>query len=118
MHVIEVPVGDDGPQQVLVQVKELDEGLVRVGRTGGRTAARAVQSFDAMLGSIRPVAERFVTHFRSLPQPPDEICVEFGVSLSADAEMVIASASAEANFSVSLTWHRPEPPQEQAVPGA
>ena len=35
---------------------------------------------------------------------PKEIKVEFGVTLSAQADVVIASTATEATFSVSLTW--------------
>ncbi|WP_243740558.1 CU044_2847 family protein [Streptomyces sp. 8K308] len=105
---VELPVGEQGPERIAVQVRELDEGLIRVGRPGQRVAARATRSLDAMLDSVRPVAERFVARFRGLADPPDEITVEFGVSLSADADVVIASASGEANFAVSLTWRRPD----------
>ncbi len=106
MHVVELPVGDEGAGSIRVQVRELDEGLARVGR-GQRVAARAARSLDSMLDGVRPVAERFVAQFRSLPDPPSEITVEFGVSLSTEADVVIASAAAEANFSVTLTWQRP-----------
>jgi hypothetical protein len=45
---------------------------------------------------------------RTLDESPDEIVVSFGVSISAELGAFIASTSAAANFSVSLTW-RPSP---------
>ncbi|MFE7431170.1 CU044_2847 family protein [Streptomyces sp. NPDC057545] len=89
-----------------VQIREVDETLVRVGR-GGRSIARAERSFGQMLDdTVRPVAESFVGRFRGLANAPDEITLEFGVSLSAEADVVIASTATAANFSVSLTWNR------------
>nr|WP_240981701.1 MULTISPECIES: CU044_2847 family protein [unclassified Streptomyces] len=98
---------DSGGETVRVQIREVDEALVRVGR-GGRSIARAERSFGQMLDTVRPVAESFVGRFRELANAPDEITLEFGVSLSAEADVVIASTATAANFSVSLTWTKPD----------
>ncbi|MET9961777.1 CU044_2847 family protein [Streptomyces sp. NPDC006326] len=105
VRTVEVPVGEDSDEFVRVQIHEVDESLVRVGR-GSRSIARAEQSLDAMLDTVRPVADSFVSRFRGLVHAPDEITLEFGVSLSAEAGVVIASTATVANFSVSLTWNR------------
>ncbi|MFE0175750.1 CU044_2847 family protein [Streptomyces sp. NPDC059002] len=104
LHIVEVPLGD-GEDVVRVQVAEVDESLVRVGR-GGRTVARAEQSLAQVMDVVRPVADTFVARCREMGRPPDEATVQFGVSLSADAKVVIAGTSAAANFSVSMTWNR------------
>ncbi|MFJ7985802.1 CU044_2847 family protein [Streptomyces sp. NPDC096351] len=101
-HVVEVPLGD-GQDVVRVQVEEPDEAVVRVGR-GGRAAVRAEESLDRMLDVVRPVADAFVGRCRDMARQPDEATLEFGMSLSADAKILIAGSSATANFSVSLTW--------------
>ncbi|WP_088999995.1 CU044_2847 family protein [Micromonospora echinofusca] len=103
-HTVEVPLGD-GEGVVRVQVDEVDESLVRVGR-GGRAMARAEQSLGQMLEVVRPVADAFVGQCRAMAQLPDEATLEFGLSLSSDAKIVIAGVSTAANFSVSLTWNR------------
>ncbi|MFI9060126.1 MULTISPECIES: CU044_2847 family protein [Streptomyces] len=105
VHTVEVPLRDGSDEAIRVQIREVDETLVRVGR-GGRSVARAERSFGQMLDTVRPVAESFVDRFRELSNAPDEITLEFGVSLSAEADVVIASTATAANFSVSLTWHR------------
>ncbi|SDP67148.1 hypothetical protein SAMN04487905_1072 [Actinopolyspora xinjiangensis] len=105
VHTVEVPLSDNNGQAVRVQIREVDETLVRAGR-GGRSIARAERSFGQMLDTIRPMAESFVGRFSGLANAPDEITLEFGVSLSAEADVVIASTATEANFSVSLTWNR------------
>ncbi|WP_371618687.1 CU044_2847 family protein [Streptomyces sp. NBC_00454] len=105
VRTVEVPVGEDGEGFVRVQIHEVDESLIRVGR-GDRSIARAEQSLDQMLDTVRPVADSFVGRFRGLAHAPDEITLEFGVSLSAEAGVVIASTATVANFSVSLTWNR------------
>lgn len=105
VRTVEVPVGEGGEDFVRVQIHEVDESLIRVGR-GGRSIARAEQSLDEMLDTVRPVADSFVGRFRGLVHAPDEITLEFGVSLSAEAGVVIASTATVANFSVSLTRNR------------
>ncbi|WP_432187192.1 CU044_2847 family protein [Streptomyces sp. Tue6028] len=105
VHTVEVPLGDGSDESVRVQIREVDETLVRVGR-GGRSIARAERSLGQMLDTVRPVADSFVGRFRGLANAPDEITLEFGVSLSAEADVVIASTATAANFSVSLTWNR------------
>ncbi|MCK8678540.1 MULTISPECIES: CU044_2847 family protein [Streptomyces] len=105
VHTVEVPLGDGSEEAVRVQIREVDETLVRVGR-GGRSVARAERTFAQMLDTVRPVAETFVGRFRGMVNAPDEITLEFGVSLSAEADVVIASTATAANFTVSLTWHK------------
>ena len=105
VHTVEVPLDDGSDEVVRVQIHEVDSALVRVGR-GGNPIARAERSFGQMLDTVRPVAESFVGRFRGLANAPDEITLQFGVSLSAEADVVIASTATSANFSVSLTWNR------------
>lgn len=103
-YLVELPVG--AADVVKVEIVEVGEGLVQVARPG-RIVARATQSLGDMLAGVRPVAEHFVEGFRSMAHAPDEIAIEFGVSLSAEADVVISSTAAQANFKVSLTWQRP-----------
>ncbi len=105
MYVVELPLDDDGDDTIAVQIREQDEGLIRVGRTGTRLATQASRSLGAMLDTVRPVAERFVESFRSMPDAPDEMTLEFGISLSAEADVVVARSAGEANFSVTLVWN-------------
>ncbi|AQU65368.1 CU044_2847 family protein [Streptomyces niveus] len=108
VHTVEVPLSEGGDDVVRVQIREVDESLVRVGR-GGRTVARAERSLGQMLDTVRPVAESFVGRFRGMANAPDEVTLEFGVSLSAEADVVIASTATAANFTVTLTWNRSDP---------
>ncbi|RYJ29905.1 hypothetical protein CU044_1729 [Streptomyces sp. L-9-10] len=105
VHTVEVPLGDGSDETIRVQIREVDEALVRVGR-GSRSVARAERTFGQMLDTVRPLAESFVGRLRGMANAPDEITLEFGVSLSAEADVVIASTATAANFSVSLTWNR------------
>lgn len=107
-YLVEVPVGGaDGPADVVrVQIEQAEDGLVQVARPG-QVVARASRSLRDMVAGVRPVAESFVEEFRGMVHAPEEVCIEFGITLSAEADVVISSTSAEANFKVSLTWRRP-----------
>ncbi|HXL88415.1 MAG TPA: CU044_2847 family protein [Streptosporangiaceae bacterium] len=116
-YVVELPVGREGePEQaVSVEIEHDGDGLVTVARSG-QVVARASRSLRAALAtSIRPLAEDFVEGFRGMADAPDEIGIEFGLSLSAEADVVVARAAGVANFKVSLTWHRPAADAEVPV---
>ncbi|GGS09689.1 hypothetical protein Snoj_16250 [Streptomyces nojiriensis] len=120
MYHVELPIGgaDGPPDVVLVEVVETGEdGLVRVARPG-QVMARASRSLGEMVTGIRPVAQSFVDGFRGMAQAPDELNLEFGLSISAEADVVISSTAAEANFKISLTWTRSPSDGPAAVPAA
>ncbi|WP_306316499.1 MULTISPECIES: CU044_2847 family protein [unclassified Streptomyces] len=108
-YVVELPVGaggDRAAESVKVTIEEAPaEGLVQVARPG-QVVARATRSLGELLSGVRPVAANFVETFGGMVNGPDEICLEFGLSLSAEADVVISSTAAQANFAVRLTWDR------------
>jgi hypothetical protein len=107
-YLVDLPVGAAGApgQTVSVQVEQVADGLVDVSRPG-QAVARATRSLGEMLAGIRPVAESFLDGFAGMANAPDEIGLEYGLSLSADANLVIATTAAQANFKVTLTWRTP-----------
>ncbi|WP_234355835.1 CU044_2847 family protein [Kitasatospora aureofaciens] len=107
-YLVELPVeGEAGPGQLVrVEVEPAGEGLIQVSRPG-QVAARAARSLGEMLAGIRPVAESFVEGLGGMAQAPEEISLEFGLSMSAEADLVISTTTAQANFKVSLTWRPP-----------
>ncbi|MFD7282963.1 CU044_2847 family protein [Streptomyces sp. NPDC059862] len=116
-YLVELPVSGAGGEGagsapsdatgiVKVQIDEAADGLVQVARPG-QVVARATRSLNDMLAGIRPVAENFVDGFRDMARQPDEIGVEFGLSLSAEADVVISRTTGQANFKVTLTWRNP-----------
>lgn len=117
-YLVELPVDvAGGPSDVVrVEIEQTADGLVKVARPG-QVVARATRSLGDMLAGIRPVAENFVDNFRGMVHAPDDISVEFGLSLSAAADVVISSTAAGANFKVTLTWHR-SPADDGAEPAS
>src|SRR5512144_912494 len=101
---IEVPLQTGG--SLLVEVdEELESGVVRVGRPG-EIAATARQTLEASLDQLKPMATAVVDRLRTIEHPPSKMNVEFGIKLTAQAGVVIAACSGEANLKVSLGWER------------
>jgi hypothetical protein len=99
--------GADGTlRTVSVEVDQADAGLVDASLRS-QAANRATRSLGEMLAGVRPVAESFLDSFAGMANSPDEISLEFGLSVSASADLVIATTAAQSNFQVSLTWHNP-----------
>jgi hypothetical protein len=92
-----------------VQVKDSAAGPVTRGIGGAQSiTTRASQTFEDAISRVRPAAETIVAQLRSLAAAPDEVEVEFGLTLSAEAGAFIAAASTEAYFKLTLTWRRPD----------
>jgi Trypsin-co-occurring domain 1 len=106
----------EGTVKVEIEAGTAD-GLVKVARPG-QVVARASRSLGAMLAGIRPVAQNFVDSFDGMADAPDEIGVEFGLSLSAEADVVISRTTGQANFKVTLTWHRSVSPADAVAEAA
>ena len=101
-HVIEVPL-DDG-ESVRVEV-DAPGGIAQAARPG-EVATRAAESFQAALERFEPVTEAIIKRFQNLTERPAEVGVEFGIKLNADAGVVIAHTSGEANFKVTVQWRQ------------
>jgi hypothetical protein len=110
---LEVAAEGDSTHTVGVEIEQVPDGLVEVSRPG-QAIARATRSLGEMLGGIRPVAESFLNTFADMTDTPDEIGLEFGLSLSADANLVVATTATQANFKVTLTWRRPPALEREA----
>jgi hypothetical protein len=111
-QLVEYPLQNGGAVRVQVSNVETDgpEGLVTRGRlhdAGAEMLHRAQDTFEDTLATIRPAAEALLATLTELNRVPDEIGVEFGVQLSAQAGAVIATLGSATNFKVTLTWRRP-----------
>ncbi len=103
---IEFPLEDGG--SIVVEVNEPEEvrGSRRAARGSEEEPEKAPHTFEQALSKIRPATEKVITTLRGLIQKPDEVEMEFGFSLNAEAGVIIASASTEANYKVTLRWQR------------
>jgi len=64
------------------------------------------ERLDAALASVRLAAESI--HAALADINPEEVKVEFGLKLEAEAGAVIAKTGVEGHFTVSLTWPTPD----------
>ena len=103
-YLFEVPLDDTGA--VIVEIDEEDDGIVRAARPG-EVAGRAAESLRDAWARIHPMAKAFADEVAKSRDGADEVCVEFGIKLTAEAGFVVAKAATEANFRVALTWKRP-----------
>lgn len=100
---VEFPLADGSSIWVEVHEDEL-EGLAPASRRG--LSEQALKTFEDALEKVRPAAQTIIQKLRDLSDAPDEIEVEFGLKLSAEAGVIIAAGSVEANYRVTLTWKR------------
>ena len=107
---VEFPLEDGGTVVVEVDEPAAGDGAGRDQVTRGiaprELTTRAGETFETAFSRIEPVAHAIVTKLRQLADSPDEIQVEFGVTLSAQAGAIVAHAAGEANFRVTLSWKR------------
>lgn len=100
-QLLELSVKDGAP--VLFEVDEPRP----VTRSAGRTADAVIHaeaSLERVLGQLGPTLRAVISQVRDSVDRPDEIEIELGVKVSADANVIIARAGGEANFRVSLRW--------------
>lgn len=104
-RLIEFPMDDGSSVVVEVDEPEPEGGVTRAARFG-EIAARAGQTFETALERLKPPTTAIIAKLRSLNDPPDEMEVEFGLKMTAEAGAVIAATGIEANYKVTLKWKR------------
>ncbi|WP_120522761.1 CU044_2847 family protein [Arthrobacter celericrescens] len=96
----------DGDGTVLIEVS----GSGVLTRGGNHSAndpgvfARAQQTFERALSNVRPAVQGVIDELLRIDHRPDEVSVEFGIDLHAEAGAFIAAASAKSNFNVTMKW--------------
>jgi hypothetical protein len=108
-RLVEFPSGSGEP--ILVEIEDVGlSGETRRGLSPSAVVERAQTSFEDALDKARPMASSLVRKLRDIGDsagtPPDEVQVEFGIVLNAEAGAILASASAGANYKVTMTWER------------
>lgn len=98
----------DDDNTVFIQTKntqENDSFLVEAGQ-GQKVITKTKESLDKLLSQIGTVATGIVDSVEKIVSPPDELEVEFGISVSSDANIIITSVNADANISVKMMWKK------------
>ena len=104
MYLIEVPV--EGGGRLVVQVTDAElPGELQLAARPGEVIAKARQSLEQALDQIKPAIRAVLD--RLVAMSPDEVSVEFGLTLGAETGIVVAKGSSEMHFAVTLGWKRP-----------
>lgn len=101
---IEFPLNNGGSVIIEVEESAPEGGMEHIGLKPGEVTKKATQSFETALDKIKPVTNSIINNLRNHKDSPDEISVEFGLKMTAEAGAIIASAGIEANFKVFMTW--------------
>ena len=111
-RLVEFPLQDGG--SVLVQVDDpppANGSVTRGWRDGDlRVLEQSELTFERAVAKVQPAVQSLVGGLRSMPDPPEEIHVEFGMQLSAEVGAFVAGISSTGNFKVSVMWRRPSDP--------
>ena len=112
---VDFPLEQNTTIRVEVESPEAS-GVVRGG--GSRGPQDVVESasvaFEQALAKLKPMCAAIVRQVRESVEQPEEIAVEFGVKLSAEAGVILTSTSGEANLKISVKWKRKEQKIETA----
>jgi Trypsin-co-occurring domain 1 len=85
---------------ILAEVEDHRGPVTRRGRPA-ESIVEAGESLEHVLARLGPVVQGIVSELRATTSWPDQIEVEFGVKLSADANVIIARAGGEPNFRIA-----------------
>ena len=100
-----IPLGDGASLLVEGPPVAVSDGPVQAGR-----AADAIRSIpgtlEAALGPVRQATQTVLHQLREAG--PDEIEVEFGINLAAQAGAVIAKSEANVHLRVKVSWKHSE----------
>jgi hypothetical protein len=89
-----------------IQIEQVSaDGVTQAGRPRLDHAAATLRQ---SLGSVVGAASDMIEAFNALPSGPEEVEVQFGVSLDATVGAVLVSGTAGTHLDITLRW-RPQP---------
>lgn len=91
-----------GDRSILIEISDEDKasGLTRSAREG-KVIEKAIEEFGKVMESVNYAAKTVLDSLSDLDA--QHVAVEFGVKLSGGLDVIIAKASGEANFKVTVT---------------
>ncbi|WP_331738623.1 CU044_2847 family protein [Streptomyces sp. NBC_01276] len=89
--------------------------LVPVGRRGDAVAAIAADALRSTLRPLGALVQEVHSAMVTVPAPPTEITVTFGIQLNQDLKLGIVSGNGQAHLTVTASWSpTPEAPVSPA----
>ena len=102
-----------GPERVLVQAVDVDVAADREITFGKNLVDELGDRADDIRGAIEAGSESVAKSLKSLAAPEGwrlgEVSASFGITLTAEAGVIVSKASAGATFEVSVTFTRADP---------
>jgi hypothetical protein len=103
-------VAGAGPEQVWVQVIDVNVAAGREITFGKNLAEGLANRQNDIRGAIEAGSQTVANSIESLPSPTGwrlgEVSASFGITLTAEAGVIVSKASAGATFEVSVTFTR------------
>jgi len=106
-RLVEFDLEDGGHVIVESNAPEQTTGSQPVSRNGV-IVEKAKATFEKSLGAIKPIAAGVMKTLHELNNP-DELTLEFGITMTAEAGAILAAASGSANLKISLKWKNANP---------
>jgi len=104
---LRVPVGDDEEDFIEVEVNRQNLDGVELASGGEDKPERAPFTLAASMARIMPAINTILTRLRSAEHSPDEIGMELGLTIGGETGLIFTKGTAEANFTVTVTWRKP-----------
>lgn len=99
----EAPPGQDSTEDF----RDLPEGfgtVTPVSSRRGRAAVVATEGLRTLLRPLGPLLEEVHRSVTSVPAPPQEISVQFGIQVGQDLKLGVVGVNGHATMTVSATW--------------
>jgi Trypsin-co-occurring domain 1 len=112
---LRVPVEDGSAEYVEVEVerRDLSESVELVADDG--KALVATRSLGASMDRLVPALRAILKRLRGDGFAPDEVGMEVGLKVGGETGLIFAKGTAEATFTVKLTWRGAAAPETTAA---
>jgi hypothetical protein len=115
-ELVEYPLDDGG--KLFVQSASMDaaQGELGLASPAEGRAKKAKETLESALAQVTPALKSVTGRLRDLS--PDDLTVEFGLTLTADTGIIVARGGAEVHFTVTLAWSRNDRPTTADAAGS
>ncbi|MGH3220909.1 MAG: CU044_2847 family protein [Streptosporangiaceae bacterium] len=114
-YFLEVPLS--GGEIVLAEITGQVDDVALFGR-GKDVLGRLSGSLSEQLAHVRSLAGEVLGTWKDSHEPPDRVAVEFGLTFSAKAGLVVAEAAGEGHLTVTVEWSRSADPKQSRRAGS
>jgi hypothetical protein len=105
---LRVPVDGSSDEFIEVEVDRRDLGdAVELNAGSSDRAALAPYTVASSFDRVMPALTTILTRLRTAEHAPDEIGMQLGLKVGGETGLVFARGSAEATFTVTLSWRKP-----------